>query len=166
MDYRLADRVIKGIVALTHISNEIPITLLLNNPGGNEYQGLAIYDAIRATPCHVEIRILGHAMSMAAWITQAADSRVIYPNATMMIHYGTCSFDGHAIDLERWAKESARLNKVMEYHLMERIREKHPKYSIKKLRELLSFDTVLDAEAALELGLVDEIYKFEGDVDE
>lgn len=158
VDYKLADRVIKGITVLTHLSLTEPITIILNNPGGDEYQGLAIYDAIRATPCHVEIRIMGHAMSMAAWFTQAGDHRIIYPNATVMIHYGEMGFYGHTLDLERFSKESARLNKLMEDHFLERIKEKIPKYTRRQLREKMLFDCFLTADEALELGLVDEIF--------
>ncbi|MEE9401427.1 MAG: ATP-dependent Clp protease proteolytic subunit [Dehalococcoidia bacterium] len=159
VDYRLTDRVLKGIMVLTHLGPD-PITLILNNPGGNEYQGLAIYDAIRATPCHVEVRIMGHAMSMAAWFSQAADTRIIYPNATMMIHYGEMGFYGHTLDLERFSKESSRLNRLMEDHFLERIKEKLPKYTRRQLREKMLFDWFINADEALELGLVDEIFTF------
>jgi len=159
MDYRLADRVIKGLIALEAISQD-PITLIINNPGGDEYQGLAIYDAIRACGSPTEARVIGHAMSMGAWITQAADHRIIYPSATMMIHYGTMGTWGHAIDFERWADESKRLNKLEEQHFLERIREKNPKYPLKKLQELLKFDTILGPKECLDLGLIDEIFEF------
>lgn len=160
VDYRLADQIIKSICILESINHE-PITIIVNNPGGDEYHGLAIYDAIRATPCRVTVRIIGQAMSMAAWFTQAADHRIMFPNATMMIHYGYMGLPPvHTHTFERWGKEVGRLNKLMEGHFMERILEKIPKYTVKKLRERLLFDSFLTAHEAVDLGLADEVFEF------
>jgi len=160
VDYRLAEQVIKAVCVLESM-NQDPINIILNNPGGSEYHGLAIYDAIRMTPCRVIVRIVGHAMSMGAWITQAADYRVMFPNSTMMIHYGYMGLpEVHTHTFERWGKEVGRLNKLMENHFLERIREKHPTYSLKKLREKLLFDSFLTAHEAVELGLADEVQEF------
>ena len=157
VDYRLADHVIKSIHILESLNVE-PINIIVNNPGGEEYHGLAIYDAIRATRCDVTVRIVGQAMSMAAWFTQAADTRIIFPNATMMIHYGSMYFEGHSLNMARHAKESNRLNELMERHLLERIREKHPNFTVKKLREKLLFDSFFTAQQAVDFGLADEVF--------
>jgi ATP-dependent Clp protease protease subunit len=160
VDYRLADQIIKSICILESINSD-PITIIINNPGGNEYHGLAIYDAIRATPCFVTVRIIGHAMSMAAWFAQAADHRIMFPNATMMIHYGTMGIGSvHTHTFERWGKEVGRLNKLMEKHLLERIIEKNPKFTLRRLREKLLFDSFLTAPECVELGLADEVLEF------
>lgn len=160
VDYRLADQIIKSIFILESINQE-PINIIVNNPGGDEYHGLAIYDAIRATPCNVTVRIIGHAMSMAAWFAQAADKRVMYPNATMMIHYGYMGLPPvHTHTFERWGKEVGRLNRLMEQHFLERIKEKHPTFSLKKLRERLLFDSFLTARETVDLGLADEVFVF------
>jgi len=159
VDYRLADRIIKSIHVLESVSTE-PINIIVNNPGGDEYHGLAIYDAIRATVCRVTVRIMGHAMSMAAWFVQAADHRIIYPNATLMLHYGDYGYYGHSKDFDVWAKENKRINALMEKHFLERIVEKNPRYTLKELRALLRFDTLLTANDAFVLGLVDEIIQF------
>ena len=160
VDYRLADQIIKSIAILESLNQE-PINIIVNNPGGDEYHGLAIYDAIRATPCDVTVRIIGHAMSMAAWFSQAADKRVMFPNATMMIHYGYMGLPYvHTHTFERWGKEVGRLNRLMEQHFMERIAEKNPKFTLRKLRERLLFDSFLTAPEAVELGLADEVFEF------
>ncbi len=45
----------------------------------------------------------------------------------------------------------------MEAIYLNRIREKNPEFKAKALKELLNFDSWLNAEQSLELGLVDEI---------
>lgn len=158
-DFRLADRVLKGLHILESKNSE-PITMIVNNPGGDEYHGLAIYDAIKLSPCYITVKVMGHAMSMAGWFMQAADRRAMAPNATFMAHYGTWHFDGHSLDMERWAKENKRLNKLMEKHLLERIREKHPKVTRAWLEQKIRFDLYLDAHQTVELGLADEVLEY------
>lgn len=155
-DRKFAEAAVKALHLLGRQKDE-PVLILLNNPGGDEYHGLAVYDAIRSCKAHVTIRGFGHVMSMASWIMQAADTREMSANATMMIHYGSWEFDGHAKDSMRWAKEGDRLNKLMEDHYLERIKEKHPKYTRSKLQLLLAHDSFLTAKDAVVLGLADKI---------
>lgn len=161
VDFLMAERVIKGLHILDRIAPRPPssgdITIIMNNPGGDFYHGLAIYDAIKGCDNHVTIRVMGHAMSMGAFILQAADERVLSPHARVMIHYGTSSSGGHAKDLMRWAKEYERLNDLHEDVLLGRIREKHPTFPKEKIKELLTFDTILSAEEAVALGLADRV---------
>ena len=74
-----------------------------------------------------------------------------------MLHYGTMTFDGHSKDMTRWALENDRLNALMEAHILERIKEKHPRYKRETLQELIKFDTFLSATDAVELGLADKV---------
>lgn len=161
VDFMMAERVIKALHVLDHIAPKPPsngeITIVMNNPGGDYYHGAAIYDAIKGCANHVTVRGTGYVMSMAAFILQAADERVLTPNARVMIHYGTSGTHGHAKDMMRWAKEYERLNDMMENVLLERIREKHKTFSTAKIKELLSFDTILSAQEAVDLGLADKV---------
>ena len=69
-DHVMAERVIKALHVLD-ANSEAPIAILMNNPGGDEYHGLAIYDAILGCKNHVAITAYGHAMSMGSIILQA-----------------------------------------------------------------------------------------------
>ena len=152
VEAHMAERVIKGLHSFSATPDK-PVKIILNSPGGNWYDGMAIYDAIKASPCHVTIEVLGHAMSMGSIILQAADERVIHPNATIMVHDGSDAFCGHSRNFEMWAKESVRLRKRM-YELYAERSGKDAKYWEKKC----SFDYILSAEDALKDGLVDSIY--------
>jgi ATP-dependent protease ClpP protease subunit len=94
---------------------------------------------------------------MGSIILQAADERVMAPRASQMIHYGQWSFDGHAKTGQKWAKEFDRLDTWMEVMYLSRIQEKHPDFTLKKLKSMLNHDTFLTAEQSIEVGLLDSI---------
>lgn len=159
VDATMAERAIKGLHLLDSSAptGDKPISIVMNNPGGDFYHGLAIFDAIKACKNHVTVVVYGHAMSMGAVILQAADKRVMSPNAKMMIHYGTGGFDGHAKTFQKWAEEYKTLDGWLEKTLLERIKEKQPNYTLAKVQKLCDHDTFLTAKEALDLGLIDEI---------
>lgn len=155
-DFLMAEKAIKGLHILDSQSAQ-DITVLMNNLGGDEYHGLAIFDAIRACRSRVTVRGTGHVMSMGSWIIQAADWRVMTPSAVMMIHYGEFGVLNHPKITYKWAEEGKRLDRLMEDTYLDRIRVRHPKFTRKRLQEMLNFDTILTAQQALELGLIDKI---------
>jgi len=155
-DGAMAERAIKNIAILEGISSE-PIKIIMNNIGGDEYHGFAIYDAIKACESFVTIQIFGHAMSMGSIILQAADERIMAPTSRQMIHYGTWGIHDHAKTTQQWAKEGERIDKWMEEMYLEKIREKHPKYALSKLKSLLDHDTFLTAQESVDLGLADKV---------
>ncbi len=156
-EHHMAEKAIKGLHVLDFKNRRKKITILMNNPGGDEYHGLAIYDAIKACKSETVIKVFGYAMSMGAWILQAADKRYLHANSTVMMHYGTWKCEGHSLDAKGSSKENDRLNTLMEDHFLDRIREKHPRYTRRALQDLIRFDRYLTASQALELGFADKI---------
>lgn len=121
VDTLMAERVIKGLTLLESAAPDgsKPITIIMNNPGGDWYHGMAIYDAIKTCANEVTIKTFGHGMSMGAVILQAADERLVAPNAKIMIHYGTMGADNHAKIFYRWAAENQRADYAMENIFLE-----------------------------------------------
>ena len=159
VDSQLADKVVKAIYLLDSQApnGDKPITIILNNPGGDWYHGMAIYDAINSCQNHITIKVFGMAMSMGAVILQAADERVIAPNAKIMIHYGEAGTYSHSKIVKKWAAEFDKIDKKMMEIFLEQIRKKHPDFKDRKLDKMLDFDTILSAEEAVNLGLADRI---------
>jgi ATP-dependent protease ClpP protease subunit len=157
--------VAKDLVRNLHLltsTNSDPITIIMNISGGDFYHGSAIYDAIAGCrDHHITVVGTGYVMSMGSIIIQAADRRVMTPTATMMLHYGSNGKekDQHSKDLIKTAEEEKRINLWMEDLYLEKIREAQPKFSRRRLREMINFDKYLDAKRALGLGLIDEIRK-------
>ena len=62
------------------------IDLHINSEGGQVFDGIAIYNAIRNHPANVTAYVDSLAASAASFIVQGANDRVMEPNARMMIH--------------------------------------------------------------------------------
>lgn len=62
------------------------VVVHINSPGGDVFEGLAIYNNLRAHPGNVHVRIEGVAASAASFIAMAGNTVTIEPNAMMMIH--------------------------------------------------------------------------------
>jgi ATP-dependent protease ClpP protease subunit len=188
VDHLMAESFIKGLHVLES-KNDNEITIIMNNPGGEWYHGMAIFDAIQNARCHCTIKVYGYAMSMGSIILQAADKRILMPNSRFMIHYGGTSFDDASLPLiEKWISEERRINHDMENIYLKAMLDKEekeghgylaktlssvldsPKTFSRKaetkkeelrsvLKEMLNFDTILTAEETVDLGFADEIYK-------
>jgi ATP-dependent Clp protease protease subunit len=166
-DEVVAENVLKGLHILDAIQPDVPLTIKLNNCGGDEYHGMAIYDTIRACTSKVIIIGIGNVHSMGSIIFQAGDERIMAPNAKQLIHYGTpllADSDLHAKAQWSWTEECKKFSAWMETLYLEKIHEKHPMFKLKKLQELLNFDTILDARESVNLGLADKILGEETDV--
>lgn len=62
------------------------IRVLMNSPGGDAFEGLAIQSLLKRTGARVEIEIIGMAASAATVIAMAGDSIAIHEGAMFMIH--------------------------------------------------------------------------------
>lgn len=65
-------------------ANEIKVKI--NSPGGDVFDGTAIYNALADHPAKIITSVDGIAASMASIIALAGDERQIYKNAQYMIH--------------------------------------------------------------------------------
>ena len=122
VDHTMAEYFIKGMHTL-ECKNNKPITIIMNNPGGDWYHGMAIYDAIKCASVECTVKVYGHAMSMGSIILQAADNRIMMPSSRFMIHYGYDGKSGHAKIVYKWADEGKRVNWDMENIYLERMLE-------------------------------------------
>ena len=138
VDSFMAESFIKGIHILESKNNS-PITIIMNNPGGDWYHGMAIYDAIRNTKNHCTIKVYGYAMSMGSIILQAADHRIMMPNSKFMIHNGTSSYINMSLPLaKKWVHEEERINEDMENIYLESMYRKDPQDLLKTLSNILN----------------------------
>lgn len=63
-----------------------PVTVNINSPGGDMFEGLAIYNVLREHPAKVTVKVLGIAASAASIIAMAADEIIMSLGSMMMIH--------------------------------------------------------------------------------
>lgn len=156
VDGLMAERFVKNITLLDNASQE-PITVIMNNIGGDEYHGFAMYDAIKCCRSQVIVKVFGHAMSMGSIILQAADVRIMAPTSRQMIHYGTWEFGGHAKTAQKWAKEGSKIDSWMEKMYLVKIHDKNPEYTLEQLKALLDHDTFFTAQESVAMGLADQV---------
>lgn len=79
------------------------ITVSLNSPGGEVFDGLAIYNFLNGHKAHVTIRIEGLAASIASVIAMAGDEVQIPENALMMVHNPWGLTMGESEDMRKMA---------------------------------------------------------------
>jgi ATP-dependent Clp protease protease subunit len=158
VDFKMTSHVLKSLHVLNALGEE-PIKMILNTTGGDEYEGLAIYDAIKTSKAPVDVYVFGSAMSMGSVMLQAARRRYLGPHSTVMVHMGDLSTVLDQRDIEANTKEWQRINSLVNDIYLERMREKNQRYSVNQLKELLSTDRYLSPTQAIELGLADEVIK-------
>lgn len=80
------------------------ITLHLNSPGGDAFEGVAIANVLRAHRAHVTVRVDGMAASAASVIAMAGDEIVMGIGSQMMIHDAAGVAVGNAAEVERFLR--------------------------------------------------------------
>lgn len=155
-DYLMSERMIKNLLILDNLSQD-PITIVMNNIGGDIGHGLAIYDAIKNAESHITIKVFGSASSMGSVILQAADDRVMSEMSTQMIHYGSWSISAENLTISKHAAEAKRIDSWMDKMYLGKIKEKQPLYTLSRVQRMLGHDTFLTATQSVELGLADRI---------
>lgn len=81
------------------------IRLLINSPGGEVFEGIAIMNALRSHPAKVTAVVEGIAASSASFIAVAADELVMMQNSQLYIHNAWAVVIGDAADLRDVADE-------------------------------------------------------------
>jgi len=128
------------------------IELLINSPGGDVFDGLAMVNVLRAHRASTRAVVQGMAASAASFIACAADECVMAPNSTMMIHdaWGVCV--GNADDM-------LALGAVLDQasgNLAEIYAAKSGK-TVDEMRAAMKAETWYTADEAVAAGLADSV---------
>ncbi|QJD60763.1 Clp protease ClpP [Pseudomonas sp. gcc21] len=128
------------------------ISLRIHSPGGDVFEGTAIYNLLKNHPAKVEAHIDGLAASMASVIAMAADTIYMPENAMMMVHKPWGIQGGDADDMRRYAE---LLDKV-ESTLISAYVTKTGKPE-EDIKALLKSETWMTGREAVEAGFADQI---------
>ena len=85
--------------ALRAIGADKPVTVSINSPGGDMFEGIAIYNMLREHKGAVTVKVLGLAASAASVIAMAGDTVEIGKAAFLMIHNASIGIYGNRHDL-------------------------------------------------------------------
>lgn len=140
-------RVAAALRAIGH--NEIFVDI--NSPGGDFFEGVAIYNLLRAHPAKVTVRILGMAASAASVIAMAGDEVLIGKAGFLMVHNAWVVAMGNRHDLADAAKTMEPFDDAMATLYSERANVKKTKAA-----EWMDAETWFNGEQAIAAGLADK----------
>jgi len=143
---------------------ETPITFLISSPGGNAFEGIAIIHAMREAQ-RKGFKIIGNAygqsMSMAFFILQCCDERIMGQYDHLMCHGITTGFFGDMKNIDAEQKIMRKFQEDFANLIAERCTAKaNSKYKdpVYWANELLdNTPKYYDCDEALEMGLIDRI---------
>ena len=154
IDDHVANLVVAQMLYLDRENPEREIRLYINCPGGVIYAGLAIYDTMQLVSAPVSTICVGLAASMGTVLLAAGEKgrRYALPNSTVHIHQPWGGAQGQAVDIEiearRIMRERERLNEIL---------AKHTGQPIDRIIHDTDRNYYMDAPAAVEYGLIDEV---------
>jgi ATP-dependent protease ClpP protease subunit len=128
------------------------ILVMINSPGGDVFDGIAIYNALRAHPAKVTTRVDGVAASIASVIAQAGDQRVMLTGSQMMIHEAWGITIGTSTDMRAYADLLDRQNENIA-GIYARRASKEQSYFL----ELMKDDKWFNDQETVDEGLADEV---------
>ena len=126
------------------------VTVQINSPGGDMFEGVAIYNLLRAHPAAVTVEVLGLAASAASIIAMAGDEIHMSPGSFLMLHNAWGVVIGNRHDMA----EAAALFESFDAALtgIYAVRSGRPETQI---AALLDAETFLSAEEAVAAGMAD-----------
>jgi len=145
------------VAQLLFLSREDPdreIQMYINSPGGVIYSGLAIYDTMQMIPNPISTVAVGVTASFGTVLLTAGTKgrRYALPNATIHMHQPLGGSQGQATDIEIQTKQILRLRT-----LLNSIMAKHTGKPVDVIKQDTERDFYLDAQQAVEYGLVDQV---------
>jgi len=148
-----ANIVIAELLYLDSISNE-DISLYINSPGGSITSGMAIYDTMNLIKSDVSTICVGMAASMGAFLLSCGKKgkRYCLPNSEVMIHQPLGGVNGQATEIDIVAKRILNLRSKINTILA-----KNTKKNLKQIEKDTDRDYYMNAENALEYGIIDKI---------
>ena len=128
------------------------IDLRVHSPGGDVFEGTAIYNLLKHHPARVEGYVDGLAASMATVILMACDVVHIPENALMMVHKPWGITGGDADDMRRYVE---LLDKIEDTMVMAYAGKTGK--SADEIKSLLKEETWMTGREAVEAGFADQL---------
>jgi ATP-dependent Clp protease protease subunit len=128
------------------------ITLRINSPGGDVFDGIAIYNDLLAYDGKVKVEVVGLAASIASIIAMAGDEITIADNAMFMIHNAWTIGVGNRHDM---ADVAATLTKIDD--ALARTYAARTTTGIRSIKQMMDDETWLTAKEAKEAGFATSV---------
>ncbi len=154
IDDQIAGLIVAQMLYLDREDPEREISLYIQSPGGVVYAGLAIYDTMQVIRAPVSTIAVGSTASFGTVLLAAGTPgrRFALPHATIHIHQPAGGARGQASDIQIQAEEILRLRRMLNNILVQ-----HTGQPLERIERDTDRDYYLDAQQAVEYGLVDEV---------
>ena len=161
VDEKLAEKVMAQLLVLNGISHD-PIRLVITTPGGHVDSGYAIHDLIRFIESPVITVGAGWVASIGVPILLAAeeDQRYSLPNTRFLLHQPSGGAGGQAADIRIAAEEILKLRSRLNHLIAQETGQ-----SVEKVEQDSDRNFWMDAEQALEYGLVSRLIRSAEEID-
>jgi ATP-dependent Clp protease protease subunit len=154
-DY-MANLIVAQMLFLESENPDKDIHLYINSPGGSVTAGLSIYDTMQFIKPDVSTMCIGQAASMGAMLLAGGTKgkRLALPHSRIMIHQPSGGAQGQASDIEIQANEIIKIREKLNILL-----SKHTGQSVEKVAKDTERDNFMNADEALQYGLVDKVFE-------
>ncbi len=142
----------KRISAALRSIGDSDVTVKINSPGGDVFEGLAIYNLLREHKGKVTVQILGLAASAASFIAMAADEIQIARAGFLMIHNSWTMAAGDRNDIREVADFLEQIDGTLAD--IYAVRTGDP---IEAMRKLMDVETWMGGAAAIDAGFADSL---------
>jgi ATP-dependent protease ClpP protease subunit len=129
-----------------------PVTVNVNSPGGDMFEGLAIYNLLREHDGEVTVKVIGLAASAASIIAMAGDKVQIARAGFLMIHNAWVMAVGNRNDLTEVADTLKPFDDAMASIYAARTGKDRA-----SMAKLMDAETWIGGETAIESGFADEL---------
>jgi ATP-dependent Clp protease protease subunit len=163
VDDTVASLISAQLIFLESENPDKDINIYINSPGGDITALFAIYDTMQFIKNDIATICLGQAASAAAVLLAAGTKgkRLALPHARVLLHQpsGQVGY-GQVTDLELAAAEIQRMREILDAILSE-----HTGQPIEKIHVDTDRDFVMEAQEALEYGIIDQVISSRETVD-
>jgi ATP-dependent protease ClpP protease subunit len=139
---------VKRIDAALRTIGDKAVTVYINSPGGDMFEGIAIYNRLREHSQQVTTKVLGLAASAASVIYLAGEERQVASSAFLMIHNCWTWLAGNRHYLRDVADDLEEFDAAMADLYAETSGQ-----PVEDMAELMDDETFIRGKRALELGL-------------
>jgi ATP-dependent Clp protease, protease subunit len=126
------------------------VTVKINSPGGNVFDGLAIYNLLREHKAKVTVKVMGYAASAASIIAMAGDEIQIAQGAFFMVHKAWGLTIGNEYDHLKSAETFRQIDASMSDIYQARTGQ-----DAKAMKELMDGESWIGARDAVDKGFAD-----------
>ena len=149
----VANLIVSELLYLNSLGND-DIYLYINSPGGSVTAGMAIYDTMNFIKADVVTICVGMCASMGAFLLSSGckGKRMSLKNGEVMIHQPLGGVKGQASDIQIHADRIIKMKKKLNSILASNTSK-----DMKVIERDTERDNYMDANEALEYGLIDKI---------